>query len=159
MTAILLLTAISLPVLAASYETNASIGSRTLLRRGDANLDGVINTGDAAFILKYLNGEVSLVGSSNLHYKIADANGNGTVDNNDALCILQGNVLNTTYSQMNGDANLDGVLNTGDAVTILRYVEGIIEVGEFAYCLSDCNNDGIVNNTDAELLLDYLLNT
>ena len=52
MTAILLLTAISLPVLAASYETNASIGSRTLLRRGDANLDGVINTGDAAYILK-----------------------------------------------------------------------------------------------------------
>lgn len=45
-TAILLLTAISLPVLAASNETQSSIGSRTLLRRGDANLDGIINTGD-----------------------------------------------------------------------------------------------------------------
>ncbi|MEE0682693.1 MAG: dockerin type I repeat-containing protein [Candidatus Gastranaerophilaceae bacterium] len=156
-TAILLLTAISLPVLAASNETQSSIGSRTLLRRGDANLDGIINTGDSAFILKYLNGEVSLAGPGNLHYKIADANGDGTVDKNDAACILAGNVVNTTYSQMKGDANLDGTLNTGDVSTILRYIEGIIEVGEFAYCLADCNDDGIVNNTDAELLLDYLI--
>ena len=59
---------------------------------------------------------------------------------------------------MKGDANLDGVLNTGDAVTILRYVESIIEVGEFAYCLADCNDDGIVNNADADLLLNYLMN-
>ena len=155
--AIMVLMAFSAPVLAAhdaGYSVTA-IGGTRYLRRGDANLDGAVNMDDAWFISNYQGGFVSLIGTENRHFNIVDVNGDGIIDDGDFLCIYNENIPDVLYGNKIGDANLDGVVNTGDAATISRYAAGIIDIGEFAYAVSDVNNDGLVNQTDAELVLQY----
>ncbi len=156
-TVIMVLIALTVPVLAAQdadYSVTA-IGGTKYLRRGDANLDGVVNMDDAWFIADYQGGYVSLIGTGNRHFNIVDVNGDGFINDDDFRAIYFGNVPDVLYGNKIGDANLDGVINTGDASMILRYVDGHVNIGEFAYALSDVNNDGLVNRTDAELVLQY----
>ncbi|NLB62259.1 MAG: hypothetical protein GX802_07600, partial [Clostridiales bacterium] len=48
-----------------------------------------------------------------------------------------------------GDVNYDGVLNTGDASTILQYVNQSISFSRLQLFLGDYNHDGVVNTGDA----------
>ena len=113
---------------------------------------------DARFISNYQGGGVSLIGTGNRHFNIVDVNDDGTINDDDFRAIYFGNVPDVLYGNKIGDANLDGVVNTGDAATISKYAAGLIDIGEFAYALSDVNNDGLVNQTDAELVLQYTVN-
>ncbi|NLB62338.1 MAG: hypothetical protein GX802_08015, partial [Clostridiales bacterium] len=52
-----------------------------------------------------------------------------------------------------GDTNGDGVVNTGDAVLILRSVTGGEPLDETRLIAADMNNDGVVNTGDAVAIL------
>ena len=52
-----------------------------------------------------------------------------------------------------GDATLDGKINTGDAVAILRHSAGMFTLTDDALYLSDMTHDGKVNTGDASVLL------
>lgn len=57
-----------------------------------------------------------------------------------------------------GDANLDGKLNTGDAIAILKHVTEIIELSSQAKKCSDFNCDGDISTGDCVSLLRFLTN-
>ena len=52
-----------------------------------------------------------------------------------------------------GDANTDGMVNTGDAVCILRYTAGLISGSGLSLENADINGNGIVNTADATYVL------
>ena len=54
-----------------------------------------------------------------------------------------------------GDVNLDGKVNTGDAVLILRQIAGAVTFTEEQTSLADFNKDGKVNTGDAVAILKY----
>lgn len=58
-----------------------------------------------------------------------------------------------TYST--GDINGDGSINSTDALYILQYAVGMIELSETAFAAADVHNDGRVNSTDALKILQY----
>ena len=59
--------------------------------------------------------------------------------------------LSDEYAQ--GDANMDGKLDSADALLIMRHVMGLIELDEAALALCDMNGDGVVALDDALLVL------
>ena len=52
-----------------------------------------------------------------------------------------------------GDVNMDGVIDTADALLLLRHALGIIELDEEALALGAMNDDGVIDTVDALLLL------
>ena len=56
---------------------------------------------------------------------------------------------------MIGDVNGDGKVNTTDAVFILKYAAGMMQLDETQILAADCNHDGKVNTSDAVLILKY----
>ncbi|MEG1773134.1 MAG: Ig-like domain-containing protein [Clostridia bacterium] len=62
----------------------------------------------------------------------------------------------TTYDP--GDANLDGVVNTGDAAFLLRSLIGLEVLSDEGRAVSDLNNDGVVNTGDAAIILEMCIN-
>ena len=54
-----------------------------------------------------------------------------------------------------GDVNMDGTVNTGDAVVVLKHSAEIIQLSDEQKVLADCNHDGNVNTGDAVLILKY----
>ena len=65
----------------------------------------------------------------------------------------------TTPDVINGDANLDGLINIVDIVTIIGHILGdnIIEQGSDAFVGADFNNDGIINIIDVVQLINEIL--
>ena len=60
-------------------------------------------------------------------------------------------------SVVKGDGNVDGKLNTGDAVYILRICTDLTVADELREMLCDYNNDGTINTGDATAILKYLV--
>lgn len=54
-----------------------------------------------------------------------------------------------------GDLNGDGNINSSDALFILQYAVGSVELSESALAVADVTNDGRVNSTDALKILQY----
>ena len=54
-----------------------------------------------------------------------------------------------------GDVNGDGKINTADAVFVLKYAAGMIQLDEKQLTAGDCNRDGNINTADAVLILKY----
>ncbi|MBQ9950391.1 MAG: Ig-like domain-containing protein [Clostridia bacterium] len=54
-----------------------------------------------------------------------------------------------------GDVNGDGVVNTGDAVMILRHVAELIELTPEQLLPADANKDDVVNTGDAVAILRF----
>ena len=52
-----------------------------------------------------------------------------------------------------GDVNGDGIVNTGDAVMILRFAAGLVQFDETQTKAADTTGDGNVNTGDAVLIL------
>ena len=63
--------------------------------------------------------------------------------------------LEISSSVLLGDVNLDGSVNPGDAVAILRYVAGLEILNEDSIAAADVTGDGYVNPGDAVKLLQY----
>lgn len=127
-----------------------------MIYKGDANLDGVIGSDDALFILNYLNGSGRFI--SDMHRSIADANWDGVVDIDDAILILEDGVVQrhrTAY--LIGDINLDGIIDVKDANLLLTNLNGQASWrGNMAVTLADCNADGVTDINDVLAILDYL---
>ena len=122
---------------------------------GDANLDGMVNSDDALFILKYLKGEATLL--SDIHKTRADANDDKIITISDAIAILEGNIATTVLKSIKvGDVNLDGLVTAADASLLLQYCNGSVGIGEIALPPAEFNSDGIININDVYALLDYL---
>ncbi|MEG1560629.1 MAG: Ig-like domain-containing protein [Clostridia bacterium] len=78
---------------------------------------------------------------------------------NDFVTMTPGYIGTTggpTYAQ--GDANLDGVVNTGDAAFLLRSFIGLVVLSDAGRTVSDLNNDGKVNTGDAAMILEICIN-
>lgn len=126
-----------------------------IILKGDVNFDGVVNSDDALYILKYIRGDLQFISST--HATIADVNRDGAVNINDAILILENGVTHpflTAY--LIGDVNLDGVINASDANLLLRYCNSTVGETALALCLADCNRDGAVDTNDVLAILDYL---
>ncbi|MBQ9949432.1 MAG: choice-of-anchor J domain-containing protein [Clostridia bacterium] len=54
-----------------------------------------------------------------------------------------------------GDVNGDGIVNTGDAVLILKYAAELVTLDTTQLTLADTTGDGTVNTGDAVLILKY----
>jgi hypothetical protein len=61
----------------------------------------------------------------------------------------------TVLSIICGDVNDDGVVDSGDAILILQYSVGLIELTDTQLRAGDCNNDGTVDSGDAILVLQF----
>lgn len=58
-------------------------------------------------------------------------------------------------SRLLGDANGDGLINSLDAATVLKYDAFIITLDSTALAAADVNKDGTVNSLDAAMILKY----
>ena len=54
-----------------------------------------------------------------------------------------------------GDVNMDGSVNAGDAVLVLRYSVSLTELTDEQKIFADCNNDSLINAGDAVYILRY----
>ncbi|MDR2712330.1 MAG: dockerin type I domain-containing protein, partial [Clostridiales bacterium] len=52
-----------------------------------------------------------------------------------------------------GDVNMDGVITADDAIMVLQYCAGMIQLSDLQLYLADVNGDGVVDSTDAALIL------
>lgn len=59
----------------------------------------------------------------------------------------------TESAALPGDVNVDGVLNTFDALLVLRFALGLIQLSPEAAAVADVSGDGLVNTFDALLVL------
>ena len=62
-------------------------------------------------------------------------------------------VLTPTFAP--GDVNKDGMINSLDALTVLRHSTGIITLDASAAALADVQKDGLINSSDALKILQY----
>lgn len=118
-------------------------------KRGDINLDGVINTADLELLGKYLKKQANL---NTVQINVADYNNNGFVDNND-LYELE-DYLNSELTKINtlGDINNDNIIDSNDVVLLDKYVAKQINLTKEQLNYADINNDGIVDNNDVDAL-------
>lgn len=56
-------------------------------------------------------------------------------------------------SCVKGDANGDGVINSKDAIIVLRIAAGLTQPTEEQKCSADANGDGVINSKDAIIVL------
>ena len=54
-----------------------------------------------------------------------------------------------------GDANGDGKINTSDAVIVLKYAAGMVQLDDTQFIAANTNKDDKVNTSDAVLILKY----
>ena len=54
-----------------------------------------------------------------------------------------------------GDVTCDGIINTSDAVCVLKHTAGMITLSDNYFILGDVNRDGKVNTADATMILRY----
>lgn len=137
------LTALSLPMTSVFAEGFA---------KGDVDMDGVITGRDAAIVSQYADGTLKL-DLNNEQLALADMNGDGTVDTEDAALIAE----NQEYKF--GDINEDGRVEIPDCTTVLRMVlikkiDPEIDFGE-KEIQADIDLDGDIDVYDAYCILEY----
>ena len=125
-------------------------------KRGDINLDGIINTSDLSLLSKYLKKQASL---NNVQINVADYNDNSIVDNNDLYELEE--YLKSEVEKVNtlGDINNDNVIDSNDVILLDKYVLKKITLNRTQLNYADINGDGIVDTTDvdelAKIISDY----
>ena len=61
----------------------------------------------------------------------------------------------TIYVFKKGDVNMDGLINSADALQVLRYDVGKAKLNELQKLAADVSGDGLINSADALLILRY----
>ena len=56
-----------------------------------------------------------------------------------------------------GDANLDGILNVGDCVSVVAFIIGRLDLNLRRFDAADLNRDGYVNIADLQAVIDFIL--
>ncbi len=69
------------------------------------------------------------------------------------IVLATGAVAESVASPLLGDASLDGVVESTDALTILQYVVGKVDLNEVVLASSDVDGDGKVDTNDALYIL------
>lgn len=69
----------------------------------------------------------------------------------------EGNVIDSKTVVIQGDINGDGALTLVDAVYVLRYTTGSIELNEIQLLAADVTNDAYVGTMDADQIAAYLV--
>ena len=129
-----------------------------LLKFGDTNLDGVVNTYDVEYIQSALDKKQSL----NLANEInSDVNVDGTLSNDDVriLSAYVKGLINTLPCKTTiklGDVNLDNEINGLDAALLTQVVTSSASLNDAAKLNADLNQDNIVNKADQTILALYL---
>ena len=118
-------------------------------KRGDINLDGVINNTDLDLLSKYLKKQASL---NTVQINVADYNNNGFVDNNDLYELEE--YLNSEISKVKtlGDINNDNVIDSNDVILLEKHVAKKITLTKEQISYADMNEDGLIDNVDIEIL-------
>lgn len=140
-------------VLIAALSIPAGSVSAAEYVNGDVDMDGKITGRDAAIVSQYADG-ILQIELTDEQLRLADMNGDGTVDSADAELIAKEQVLNTY------DINCDGAVNLSDATIVVRmaYLNKIDSDIDFNYShLADADVDcnGIVDIYDAYTILEY----
>lgn len=118
-------------------------------KRGDINLDGNIDSQDIKLLNKYLKKQVNL---TTVQLNVADFNGNGIIDIND-LNELQFYLNDYTNStNVIGDINLDGTVDSNDVIMLNKYVIGEIKLTKEQLKYADIDTNGVIDATDIEQL-------
>ena len=156
-----------------------NVGSSSAALLGDVDLNGSIDAGDAALILRYI---VRLNTLSAEALANADANQDGTVNAADASAVLRYIVRLDTLPPSGvpvtmpptppptatptptpapnpgiGDADCNGVLTAADAAAILRYIVRLSNLSPQGMINADANNDGKITAADAAAILRYIV--
>lgn len=112
---------------------------------GDYNYDGVVNAADVDFSARGVNGGIENA--------LLDLTGTGTVEDADLTTLLQSGAIGSSASNAfdgqntwRGDANLDGQVNSTDALALGSNWQTGSGMG---WATGDFNGDGAVNSTDA----------
>lgn len=127
---------------------------------GDVNDDGIVNSEDALIALQYATGDKEVDDDIK---KVADVDGNGSVDRLDVQLILKkaSNKINKfpieegAYGFKAGDVNQDGNINSNDSQYILDYLSGKFVLTEYQQVLADVSGDSQVTQLDSDLILNY----
>ncbi len=118
-------------------------------KRGDINLDGVLDSKDIDLLNDYLNKQSNL---SNLQLNIADYNANGTVDINDLNELTKDLKVKSDDNLVIGDINLDKTVNSNDVILLEKYLTQNINLDDEVVSLADIDKSGKVDVNDLQLL-------
>jgi hypothetical protein len=115
----------------------------------DANADCMFSTGDAVFLISYLNGDGNPPFCCELFPTLLCA------PSLDLAFVVNGE---TDICDCNpGDANGDGSVNIGDAVSLISYVfKDGPEPTPYMFCSGDANGDCEANIGDAVFIINYV---
>lgn len=100
------------------------------------------------------SGYMSLREVNEDRYLFCDMSGNFSAENN----ISHSHIMifeRRPEDGKKGDSNLDGIVNTGDAVMILKHASQTVQLAPEQLITSDANGDGRVNTGDAVIVLRF----
>ena len=134
----------------ASLEVGGTLQLTATVAPEDAtNKELVWTTSDAAVATVSETGLVTAVAAGTATITVTTVDGEFT-----ATCTIT--VTEAEPEYILGDVNGDGVVNTGDAVMILRHVAEIIELAPEQLLAADANGDDVVNTGDAVAILRFV---
>ena len=154
------LTEVYLPVSDTSTMLHVALGDNPLTELSSKRIKG---RGEGEFIAK-ADGDGSIYQSAMYLYAVGD-NFKGWYDENGSLISrnarmeipAEGKTFTARFSVYDmGDCNLDGKVNTGDAVVVLKYSAEKMQLTDEQKKLADTNHDGSVNTGDAVIILKYV---
>lgn len=143
----------------------------TLIKNGDVNRDGVIDTNDSDAIRRHLlspeHENYKELTAQELIY--ADLDGDGYINTVDSTKIIQAvngfcahdavNAVQPVETVLLGDANGNGAVAVDDATTISRTVRNMdynICTTNAQLVAADVNQDGVVSDADADTIEKYI---
>lgn len=143
-------TGVTLDKTEAELEIGATVQLTATVAPADATNKALVwSTSDAAIATVSDTGLVTAVAAGTATITVKTVDGEFT-----ATCTITVKEAAPTYTV--GDANGDGVVNTGDAVVILQYVAELVELTPDQLLAGDANRDGVVNTGDAVSILQYV---
>ena len=97
------------------------------------------------------NGQITVPGTLAPGRYYISANGNPDSERGPSVFVLT--VKRDTGDVVFGDVNGDGLVNSGDAVLVLKHTAGTLGSADFIEAAADVNGDELINSGDAVLIL------